>query len=100
MICRPAKENVANNGKWEVNSIKERRCGLENDDARAEESNDKEEKGTFEEAGGVNETRKKQVAYMVLNSSVSVAQRRWTFWFEEPRCRGLKTLPKLLWMKA
>ena len=41
----PAKENVTNNGEWEVNSVEERRCGLENDDARAEESNDEEAKG-------------------------------------------------------
>ena len=100
LICGPAKENVANNGKWEVNSVEERHCGLENDDAMAEESNDEEAKGTFKEAGGVNEMRKKQVAYMVLDSSVSVAQRRWTFWFEEPRRRGSKMLLKLLRMKA
>ena len=89
-----------NNGEWEANSIEERRCGLENDDAMVEESNDEEAKGTFGEVGGVNKTRKKQVVYMVLNSSVSVAQRWWTFWFKESRCWGSKTLPKLLQMKA
>ena len=58
LICGPAKENVANNGEWEANSVEERRYGLENDDSRVEESNDEEAKGTFEEAGGVNETRR------------------------------------------
>ena len=66
----------------------------------AEESNDEEAKGTFEEAGGVIRMRKKRVAYTVLGSSVSVAQRRWTFWSEEPRCWSSKTLPKPLPMKA
>ena len=83
-----------------MNSVEERCCGLENDDTMVEESNDEEAKGTFEEVGGVNKLRKKWVAYMVLNSSVSVAQRRWTFWFEEPWRRGSKTLPKLLRTKA
>ena len=66
----------------------------------AEESNDEEAKGTFEEAGGVIGMRKKRVAYMVLGSSVSVAQRRWTFWSEEPRRWSSKMLPKPLPMKA
>ena len=66
----------------------------------AEESNDEEAKGTFEEAGGVIEMRKKWVAYTVLDSSVSIAQRRWTFWSEEPWRWSLKTLPKPLPMKA
>ena len=66
----------------------------------AEESNDEEAKGTFEEVGGVNKMRKKWVAYMVLDSSVSVVLRRWTFWSEELRRWGSKTLLKLLQMKA
>ena len=100
LICGLAKENVVNNGEWEANSIGERCCGLENDDAMAEESNDEEAKGTFEEAGGVNKMWKKRVAYMVLDSSVSSAQRWWTFWFEELWRQGSKTLPKQLRMKA
>ena len=66
----------------------------------AEESNDEEVKGTFAEAGGVIEMWKKRVAYMVLDSSVSIAQRRWTFWSGEPRRWSSKTLLKLLPMKA
>ena len=83
-----------------MNSVEESRCGLENDDVMAEESNGKEAKGTFKEAGGVIEMRKKQVAYTVLDSSMSVAQQWWTFWSEELQRWSSKMLLKPLQMKA